>query len=174
MFCGCSLQSTWCIFSVKFDRAEVIIERNMLSGNVRSNKNSEKLYELDCLLGSCSAVRYSRNCPPDTEPNAVYRFHSRPFLDPFLAWRTQPTFTHPTSILPFWYLGSGFFHSHIRLQLRVDFWAPLCVRELCLILHPFGNIRFQTVLCHEDGNSVYEYFLGWWYSHTRYGIMGFL
>jgi hypothetical protein len=67
--------------------------------------NSAKLYEPDCLLGAGCPVRYSRICPPVTETNAIFRFQNIPFPDPFLSWSTQPTFTRPIAILPFWYLG---------------------------------------------------------------------
>ena len=109
--------------------------------------NSAKLYESDCQLGTGCSVRYSWICPPVTDPNAVFHIKNRPFLDPFLSWSTQPTFTHLIAILPFWYLRSGFFHSHIRLQIWLDFSTPLCVREVCLILRPCGEDQIPNSRC---------------------------
>jgi len=109
--------------------------------------NSARLYESDCLFGNGRPVRYWRIFPPVTDPNAVSRFQNRPFLDLFLSWSTQPTITHPTAILPFWYLRSRFFHSHIRLQIWLDFSSPLCVRETCLILWPFGEDHIPHSRC---------------------------
>jgi hypothetical protein len=106
--------------------------------------NSAKLCESDCLLRTGCSIRYSRNCPPVTDPNAVFRFPNRPFLDPFLSWSTHPTFIHPIAILPFWYIGSGFFHSHISLQLWLALSTPMCVREVCLILRPFRESQIPN------------------------------
>jgi hypothetical protein len=88
-----------------------------------------------------------KKCPPLTEPNAVFCFQNRPFLDPFLNWSTQPTFKHPIAILPSWYLWSSLFHSRVTLQLWLHFSTPLCVREVGIILRPFGKYQIPNSRC---------------------------
>lgn len=142
-------RTTWyvCHLPSRFEWPKAIIQRNVLFEVIPPKNKSEKLHESDYILWTCWPVRYSKNCPPLTESNALFRFQNRPFLDPFLAWSAQPTFRHPIDILPFWYFRRGFFYSRITLQLWLDFSTPLWVREVCIILRPFRKDQIPNSRC---------------------------